>query len=1138
MKEKQKSSFNEHFLVKIIVKTPNVMKLTFLFFVVTLLSFTANANAQRVSIAVENAKVEQILAAVSKQTGLSLAYSKQVVDLNRRLSMNINDVDVNKAMEEIIAGTSMAYEIRDGKIYLFEEGLSPQQQKITINGIIIDSTGEPVIGANVVEQGTTNGTITDIDGKFSLNVADNAVLQVSYIGYLSQSISVNGQTVFNITLKEDSQNLDEVVVVGYGVQKKRDLTGAISSVKMEDTPVGTFSSISQALAGKAAGLQVVQNSAQVGGGSTFRIRGATSINASNDPLFIIDGFPVSSSGDLSSGNRYDAGSTDNILGSINPNDIESIEVLKDASATAIYGSRAGNGVIIVTTKRGKVGKPQVSYSGNVSVQTMKNGYKMLDAEQYMTQRNHDDYEKWMRANGQGIYADYITPNPNPSAFSPRYTDAEIAAAQTTDWFDEVTRTGLMHSHNVSVGGGTETTKYLASLNYFSQKGVVKNNNMDRFTMKVNLDQEISKYVKAGLSFHLSRNSYDNVPLGTAEWENSGIISSAVRFDPSVPVYDQNGDYSKFPDMGQYPNPVSLLEMTDKTTKDRVLASGFVQVEPIKGLIFKSTLGFDRRYDKRKNYLPNTTMYGAAVGGQANIYQRDNNDYLFDITATYMKDFGNHNITGLIGYSYQQFNNESLNAGNTDFPTDGFLYNNIGAGAGVKPTVGSSASKSSLGSYFGRVNYSYLGRYLLTATFRADGESNFDPDNRWGYFPSVSLGWRFSDESFMESISNVLSNGKLRISYGQTGNSSVGYRIKDYYGTQYNYVFGETGYTGIATKALGNSNLTWETTTELNLGLDLGFFNNRINLTMEYYDRVISDLLVTNKSLPSYNEIKTIAANIGETQGKGFELTLNTVNVTNQDFIWTTDVSFYIYKDRWKKRDPNWTPAAYQSVDDPIRSIYSYKSDGLLQAGEKAPAWQPALLPGQIKLQNLSDEGGVNQLNQYDQVFLASKDPDFTFGFNNTLKYKQFDFNMYLYGEVGRMRGASYYDEWTAGYTGNPVNSSRQTLNAWSHDNQDTDVPSVILNSYSKGDYYHKKISYLRCRNITIGYIIPISRTIANNIRVSATINNPFTLTNWNGVDPEADLDAGTTSDYAKEGNTRAYAYPNVTTFSLGVDITF
>ena len=413
------------------------------------------------------------------------------------------------------------------------------QKRIT--GTVTDAAGgEPLIGANIVEKGVSaNGTVTDADGNFSLSVSPGATLVVSFIGYVTQEIAVGNQTQLQITLQEDLQALEEVVVVGYGVQKKRDLTGAVASIKVSEMPVQTYSTVSHALAGKAAGLQVTQTSAQVGGGATFRIRGATSTGAGNDPLVIIDGFPVSRTANEGSGNRYNNGSLDNILESINPNDIESIEVLKDASATAIYGSRAGHGVIIVTTKRGKNQKLNVTYSGIGSVQHMKNGFRMLDAKEYMTQRNRDNYELYLKNNGLDVYKDYISLNPDhvAPAFVPRYSDQEIASVQGTDWLDEVTRTGLQQSHNVSMTGGDEVTQYMASLNYFDQAGVLKNNDMNRATVKFNFDRRISKYVKAGMTFNLSRNRYDNVPLGNSENEYSGLIASAMRFNPTIPVYD-------------------------------------------------------------------------------------------------------------------------------------------------------------------------------------------------------------------------------------------------------------------------------------------------------------------------------------------------------------------------------------------------------------------------------------------------------------------------------------------------------------------------------------------------------------------------------------------------------------------------
>lgn len=1085
------------------------------------------AQEQRVTVNVKNASLKDVFKEIEKQTTYRFSYRDALLDDRHDISLSKENVNVNFVLDEALKGRDLNYRIVSAKMIAISEKKTdaPSAGKIRkVTGVVTDVKGEPVIGANVLVEGTTTGTITDMDGNYELEAPMGSLLKISYLGFQAQTVKASSK--MTIKLLEDAKTLNEVVVVGYGSQRKRDLTGAISSVKMTDTPINTFTTVSHALAGKASGLQVIQNSAQVGGSATFRIRGAASTGAGNDPLIIIDGFPVSSGSSLGSGNRYDAGSTDNVLGSLNPNDIESIEVLKDASSTAIYGSRAGHGVIIITTKRGKQQKAQVHYSGNVSVQNMKNGYKILSGPEYMQQRNRYNYENYLKKNGLDIYKDYVAVKPGHVVpdFVPIYSNTDIENARTTDWFGAVTRTGMMQSHNISVNGGTENTQYMTSLNFTNQKGVIRNNDMNRFTGKINLDQNISKYVKAGISLNLSRNSFDNVPIGAGEFEYAGIISSAVTFNPILPIYDEKGKYTVNPDFSQLPNPVSLLEITDKTTKDRLLASFYLSVEPIKGLVLKANFGIDRQNEKRKTYLPKTTMYGAAVNGQATISQYDRNDYLMDLTATYTKEFGNHNLTALLGYSYQQFNYEDVFAGNSDFLLDSFLYNNLRAGNFVKPSVGSSAYKSALGSYFGRINYSYLGRYLLTLTMRADGASNFDPDHRWGFFPSASVGWRFSDETFMKNFSETLSNGKLRVSYGQTGNSNVGNRAMNLYGTGYNNVFGNSPYVGVYASQLGNPFLTWETTSEFNVGLDLGFFNNRISTTFEYFNRTISDLLVGGKSLPSYNEISSIAANIGKTQSQGFEFSLNTVNFSNKNFAWNTDITFSLFRDRWKERDPNWKPAAYQKVNDPIRAIFSYQSDGLLQVGEKAPAHQKALLPGQVKLVDRNKDG---ILNNEDKILIGTEDPDFLFGFNNTLRYKNFDFNIYLYGEVNKVRGGSYYDSWaTIGYGINQGrNSSKGYMETWSHENQSGKFPNILgSNDYGVGDYMLKKISYVRCRNITLGYTIPMIKKILNSLRTYVDVNNPFIITNWSGIDPET------------EGH--QFSYPNVTSFSFGIDVTF
>lgn len=1118
-----------------------------------LLAGNLAVNAQKVTFNGEQVSLKQAFEQIESVSKYKIAYNTAQLDVNRKVTLNQKDTDVLQVLDQLLAGTGCTYKVNENYIVITSQQTGAVKK---VHGVVKDVNGEPIIGANVVVKGNpSNGTITDLNGNFDLSVTSNTTLQVSYIGYNTQELFVGKKTDFNIVLKEDTELLDEVVVVGYGTMKKKDLTGAVASVKMDDAPVGTVSTISHALAGKAAGLQVNTISAQPGSGSTFRIRGAASVNAGNDPLIIIDGFPVSPTDDskIQTG-KYDSGSSDNILASINPNDIESIEVLKDASSTAIYGARAGNGVIIITTKKGKTGAPKVTYSGTASVQTMAAKYEMLSAKDFMIQSNRYALEEWRRSNGIGVYggkseAEAATP------YAPYYTDAEIAnPAYDTDWFKEITRTGFQTQHNLSVNGGTEMTKYLISGNFFKQNGVVKNNDMDRYTARVNVEQKVSKYVNLGVNMTLSRNTTNNVPLGAGQNENASIMVAAAQFSPILPVRDEEGEYVLNSQAAFLPNPVSLLEITDKTVKERMLGTAYVEIKPIEELTLKGNFGIDRNYQKHSVYMPKTTLYGQKTGGQANIAQYDKSDYLMELTANYSKRFGDHNLNALVGYSFQRFTDESLSAGNSQFLIDGFLYNNLGAGAYPKPSVGSSASKSEMASFFGRINYSYKDRYLLTATMRADGASNFAKNNRWGYFPSVALGWRFTEEEFMQPLTSVLSNGKLRVSFGQTGNSNIGNRAISYYSTGNNNEFGGTEQVGVYLSQMGNVDLKWETTTEWNVGVDLGFFKNRLNVTAEYFHKVVSDLL-SERSLLGFQEVSTIAANIGETQSQGFELTINSTNFNTKNFGWNTDFTFSLYRDKWKTRDDSWKPSAYSVYDSPIRYQYGYLSDGLIQPGETVD-WMPGAIPGQVKIKDINgyvynedgsvkvDQHGIplksgkpdGKLDDADKVIYGSSDPGYLLGLNNTFRWKNFDLNIYFYGQFDLLNSGSYKDLWLTGASGMTgiVNMYRgynmpvSAKDVWTSDNQSAVRPGYFQDksTWGIGDYYLQKSWFVRCRNITLGYTIPVNqgRNILSNVRVYFDVNNPFTITPYDGLDLETD--------------NSVWAYPNVRSFSLGVDITF
>lgn len=1110
------------------------------------------AQKATVNLEMRNQTVKEVLDEIEEQSDFSFFFNIKHVDLDRKVSVVAKKSDIFKVLETMFAGTDVRYSVVDKKIILSTEKQEVQQNEgKRIKGVVKDEYGEPIIGVNVIEKGTTNGIVTDEDGKYELTVSPGSILLFSYIGYNTQEIKVSKNEVINVSLREDAEALEEVVVIGYGTVKKSDLTGAVSSVKMSEEPVSTISTVSHVLAGKAAGLQATTISAQPGGNTEFRIRGAASPQAGNDPLIIVDGFPISDPGTMDVG-RYNEGKKDNILASINPNDIESIEVLKDASSTAIYGARAGNGVIIVTTKKGKFGKPIVKYSGSISTQHIARNYEVLNARDFMVQRNRFYKEKWMRDNKVGIYGGVN--ESSVLSFVPRYSDEEIANPDNdTDWMEGVTRTGFQTQHNVSITGGSEYTKYLISGNYFKQNGVVKNNDLERFTGRVNLEQKISKYVKAGINLTLSTNNYNDVPMGDWQGENAGLLVAASQFNPLLPVKNKNGEYSLNQEAAPLPNPISLLEITDKTRKKRILGTAYIELEPIKDLLLKANIGVDNNMQKRRTYLPTTTLYGAKEAGKADIGEFDKADYILDLTASYKKILGRHSLNALAGYSFQSFNYESLSAGNSEFLTDGFLYNNLGAGAYPKPSVGSSASKDEMASFFGRISYSYNDRYLLTATLRADGASNFAPNKKWGYFPSVALGWRFSEESFMQNLKTVVSNAKLRVSYGQTGNSNIGNKAVSFYKVGNNNIFGDQEYKGVYLDQLGNPDLSWETTSELNIGLDLGFWDNRINLTGEYFYKIVSDLL-DNRSLLSYQEVDKIAANIGKTQSSGFELTINSRNIETSDFSWSSDFTFSCYRDKWNDRGSYWQPATYDFYKAPLRGSYGFVSDGLIQVNETVPHMAGSL-PGQVKLKDLDgysyNEDGTMKVDKYgipiktgkpdgilndaDKVFYGNNDPGFMMGFNNTIRWKNFDLNVYFYGQFNKLYFGSYKDRWLTGYNqmnigqlGIAFNMPESVKDVWASDNQETKRPGFFQNesSWGVGDYFVEKSWFIRCRNITLGYTIPskASKGLLSNMRIYADVNNPFVLSPYDGLDPETD-------------NT-TYAYPNVRSFSFGVDITF
>ena len=1034
----------------------------------------------------------------------------------------------------------------------------PPVQTIDVTGYVHDANGEPVIGAGVQVVGSKLATVTDIDGRFSLTVPAGSSLTITYIGFTPQE--VKAKPSLDITLSEDSHSLDEVVVVGYGKMKKRDLTGAISSVKGSDVALAGVASAAHALAGKAAGLYVRQNSAQPGGGLDILVRGAGSVNANNDPLYIVDGFPIAKIDQPKGVNdRMDPG-TQGVLNFLNPNDIERVEVLKDASATAIYGARAANGVVIVTTKRGAEGKPQVDYSYNYSFQKYSDNYDMLSLKEWMVEKNKSTWEYWVWENGVGPWGgkrleDALKSPKNGLAYTQPYTEAQIAAAgEGTDWLGLITRNGQVQEHNLSVRGGSKGTQYMLSLNYYDNKGIIRNSAMTRYTLKTNIDQKFLDIFKLGLNLTLTRIDNANAQLGGRQWEKSGMIRAAVQMGPHIKAFDPaTGTYPINPLLGTQPNPYSLLNNTDESRTDRLLGNIFLEANPLQGLTLKLNAGLDRANIFRGNYEPKTTLAGRDANGNADAYNNDNNQYLLEGTANYIRTFNDvHKLSLLAGTSYEEFELKTSRAGNNDFLTDAFGYHNLDAGTGQK-RVGSGYSKNKMESYFFRANYILKERYYLTATMRADGASVFARNHKWGYFPSVALGWTVSEEPFMKPLGWV-SMLKWRLSWGQTGNSDIGtnafasYSARAAFNTEDNSrVMG--GYR----LRLENPGLKWETTTEWNVGLDLGFLNNRILASVEFYHKVISDLL-NYKPLNAYQEVTSVMANVGKTQSTGVEVTINTKNIDTRYFKWTTDFTFTAYKDRWKERTPDWKPGVYERVDDPIRPIYSRLADHILQIGEEVPKAQPDLRPGEIVIKDINgykrddkNQPVVNENGRFvltgepdgiiddaDNVLLGSQDPGWLAGLTNTLRYKDFDLSIQLNGMFNRLMQDP--TEMAYGLGGGDLarygyNALRKIKDRWTWDNPSTTQPASFNgwnNNYTSGDWYYQKAWFVRLTNISLGWTLPqawISRTkVLSRVRLSLSANNLFCITPYKGLDPETDYYAA--------------AYPNARTYSMGINVTF
>ncbi|WP_335967235.1 TonB-dependent receptor [Galbibacter sp. PAP.153] len=1003
-------------------------------------------------------------------------------------------------------------------VILFTILMTYGQKPYHLKGKITTQQGVPVPGANILIKGNGQGTVTDFDGNYTILVIGDEVLSITSIGLQSVEKKVAGKKIINIILPEVTEELNEVVVVGYATQKKEDLTGAVSSVAddlLKDRPL---SSVDQLLQGGVAGVQVTQTSGQPGGGISVRIRGGGSIQGGNEPLYVIDGFPVYNN-DISLG--VVSGNPANPLSSLNPSDIASIDILKDASATAIYGSRGANGVVIITTKQGKEGKPKISYETSYGIQELRKKIGVMNASEFAALRN----EALLDRNPGGGPYQYLGPE-------------EIAGLGAgTDWQDAAFHAAPILMHQLDISGAGERTKYLISGNYFDQEGIIKNTGFDRISTRINLDTKINDDFHIGL--HLTGSKTNN------RLAPGGLVSALLTMPPTATIYDQNGDFTlRNPFENVITNPIASLELqTNKSKNFRVLGTVYGEYTLWDRLKLKVSLGTDINNLKEESYLPTSLYEGSLVGGEAHIASLETNSWLNENTLTYNHRFGKHSLEGLLGFTQQEYTSAGFSAGSQNFVTDALTFNNLGSGS-VALLPGSNTYSWNLLSYLGRINYNYDQRYFITTSFRADGSSKFGKNNKWGYFPSIALAWRISNERFFEPLSRTINNLKLRLSYGMTGNQEIGVYQSLSTLSAVRVLLGSDFVTGFTPDRIANSDLGWETTKQADIGFDLGLLKNRISLTLDAYYKKTEDLLL-NVEIPWTSGYGSSLQNYGAVENKGLEVALNTINFQG-DFNWSSgfNISFNRNKvltigdgDTDYILGGNFNGDFIIKEGEPLGSFYGAVSNGILQPGQEAAlgalTGRSNPKPGDRIYKDIDGDGTFS--TAADREIIGNAQPDYIFGFTNTWSYNNIDLNILLQGSVGNeiINGNRQTLELLTGQQ----NASSEAVNRWAQDNTGSNIPRASADpSNIFLDRFVEDGSYLRVKSIVLGYTVPgtvTSKFFVNNLRFYVTAQNLLTWTKYTGFDPEV-TSAGNTITKGYD----AGIYPVSRSISAGLKVTF
>lgn len=1135
----------------LLTKMLRAMKLAAILLFVAFMHVKASVVAQNVTISAKNISLKQVFNVIEKQTGYVVFANEQMLANTGTVSVNVTNAQLQDLLDLVLRDQPLGYTIQGKTIFLSRKAPAnthaweiPAMALPPATGRIVDADGQPLAGVNIIIMGTHKGATTAPDGSFSLNVSEGDVLQISFVGFVPLTLrfangsfletatgQVAGQQHTNagarsklvnssassvlVSLALSTSPLDEIQVVGYGTQRKGDITGAISSVNsnvLKDQPV---TNLQGALEGKTAGVQITQNSGAPGAGAQVRIRGLTSINNS-DPLYVVDGIPLAS----------------NDINIIDPSNIESIDILKDASAQAIYGSRGANGVVLIKTKRGNRGEAEISFGTYQGVAQVRKKMDMVSASDYVMLNN----EAYKNAN-----------QPSP------FTDPPAAYTRTTDWQDELFRNGYIQNYNLAISGGGQNIIYRVSGNYLDQQGTIVGSDYNR----INVSNNITFNPKPGLEFGESLAFNRSVSHSVATEFGANVINDAFAEDPTIPVKDENGNYTatKYSDIVNPLAKIHYLYGNWPYTQYGLLGNTYLQYKPVKGLTLKTSYSLDLKFSDTKQFTPTYNVAPNFNNPNARLYRQKDQvtNWTWDNTATYEFELNNdHHFNILAGMSAERFTYNYINASNQGQPGNDPYLQYLDAGISNQQ-VGGSQQQWGLLSYMGRLNYNFRGTYFLTATLRRDGSSKFGSNNKYGNFPSASLGWNITNESFFPK-NNKLTYLKVRGSWGIVGNqASVGYYDYSAGINTYYYAIGApaTAFPTADPAGLANPDLKWEQVQQWNAGFDYSLFDDRLTGSFDYYQKKTKDMLLNLNILSVSGFTQSPRQNAGTMQNSGIEFSADYKQSISKDFNLSAGVHFATIRNRvldlvrtgQKIYSGNIKPGQTEltQVGHPVASFYGYVTDGIFQTQEEvnsAPRQQAGTAPGDFRFRDLN---GDKVINENDQTFLGSPIPKLTYGFNLRGNYKNFDFSMFFSGVYGNKILAAY-KYYTDGFFISNYNMETEALGRWTGPGTSNTLPRLIAsdpnNNSRVSDFYLESGSYLRLQNLTIGYTIPKSAIKGiKSLRVYAAAQNLLTFTKYKGYDPEIGQQysgSSGTLDIGVDNGT----YPQSRTFSAGVNLSF